>query len=729
MPGTQDRKHLTTQEAANLSWDDTYDVFAPVLLGLDTNVLRRIAVDSNGAVKIDPTNLDTRYVKLNGGTYNSYVWPNADGAASTYLKTDGAGNLSWQVGGGSYTDEEAQDAIGTILTDTATIDFTYDDVTPKITADVINGSITLAKMANMATASLIYRKTAGAGAPEVNTLTTLKTDLLLTGTNSGDQDLSGLQPLDADLTAIAALGFTATAFLKKTAANTWALDTATYLTAEADTLATVMARGATTGIQLASTLATGTSPFAITSTTLNTNLNADKWDSQDYPLTTIGDILYAGNAGIASRLAANATATNKYLQSVSGGSPSWQQIASADLSDFNEAAQDAVGTILTDSASIDFTYSDVANTITAVVLPAGVDHASLANLNSASYTHLSATNATDLTDGEVSSLHRHTHNLMAVTTHIDVNVAYTPALGDVIARGTTAWYGQPGNTTTTPKFLRSTGDGALATAPEFAQVAITDLAAFTSAALAGVVSDETGSGLLVFATNPTLSGLTMADNTNVVLNATTGTKIGTATSQKLAFYNSTPVIQQTGSALTALSTLGLVASPTITRSIELMPRNAIVPSTGYAQVYLDVTGTNITYDYILLADGANKDAFWQFTMPTNYDGGSLSVSFYWLLVTTTNANIDLAPTINSASDNDVFDAAMLAVVTAGAQTYGGVTHAAGDVAVTTVTWSSNKPTAGDIVSFRLRRRGGQAGDTVNEDVKCLGVKIEYAINS
>lgn len=47
--------------------------------------------------------------------------------------------------------------------------------------------VTLAKMADMATASLIYRKTAGAGAPEVNTLATLKTDLGLTGTNSGDQ--------------------------------------------------------------------------------------------------------------------------------------------------------------------------------------------------------------------------------------------------------------------------------------------------------------------------------------------------------------------------------------------------------------------------------------------------------------------------------------------------------------------------------------------------------------
>lgn len=35
-----------------------------------------------------------------------------------------------------YTDEQAQDAVGTIFVDTDTIDFTYDDPTPKITADV-----------------------------------------------------------------------------------------------------------------------------------------------------------------------------------------------------------------------------------------------------------------------------------------------------------------------------------------------------------------------------------------------------------------------------------------------------------------------------------------------------------------------------------------------------------------------------------------------------------------
>lgn len=45
----------------------------------------------------------------------------------------------------------------------------------------------------------------------------------------------------------------------------------------------------------------------------------------------------------------------------------------------DERAQDAVGTILVDSASIDFTYSDGTPSITAAVLPAGVDHDSLNN--------------------------------------------------------------------------------------------------------------------------------------------------------------------------------------------------------------------------------------------------------------------------------------------------------------------------------------------------------------
>jgi hypothetical protein len=41
----------------------------------------------------------------------------------------------------------------------------------------------------------------------------------------------------------------------------------------------------------------------------------------------------------------------------------------------------------------------------------------------------------------------------------------------------------------------------------------------------------------------TSAGITMADATNIALNTTTGTKIGTATTQKLAFHNAAPCVQ------------------------------------------------------------------------------------------------------------------------------------------------------------------------------------------
>ena len=77
-------------------------------------------------------------------------------------------------------------------------------------------------------------------------------------------------------------------------------------------------------------------------------------------------------------------------------------ILSTQVTDFNEAAQDAVGSILTDSGSVDFTYSDAGNTITAVVLPGGVDHNSLLNYSAnrhIDHTTVSITAGTGLSGG------------------------------------------------------------------------------------------------------------------------------------------------------------------------------------------------------------------------------------------------------------------------------------------------------------------------------------------
>ena len=84
-----------------------------------------------------------------------------------------------------YSDEQAQDAVGTILTDTAEIDLTYTDETPSITADIKDASIANAKLANMTTKTYKGRTSATTGVPEDVPVATLKSDLSLAKADVG----------------------------------------------------------------------------------------------------------------------------------------------------------------------------------------------------------------------------------------------------------------------------------------------------------------------------------------------------------------------------------------------------------------------------------------------------------------------------------------------------------------------------------------------------------------
>lgn len=127
----------------------------------------------------------------------------SDGSEGTvegvlYAK-DSSGTVSDATGAG-WTVEQSQDAVAGILLDSDSIDFTYNDTTPSITADlkdnavtnakmannavntaeIVNNAVTLAKMATMATASLLGRSTAGTGNVEVLSAATVRTTLGLT---------------------------------------------------------------------------------------------------------------------------------------------------------------------------------------------------------------------------------------------------------------------------------------------------------------------------------------------------------------------------------------------------------------------------------------------------------------------------------------------------------------------------------------------------------------------
>jgi Collagen triple helix repeat (20 copies) len=143
------------------------------------------------------------------------------------------------TGGGGYTDEQAQDAIGAMLVDTATIDLTYTDATPALTASVIAGSIgttqlandgvTYAKLQNVTDARLLGRSAGSAGdAQELTVGTGLS---LAAGVLSNT--VSAGQPLDATLTALAGLATGANQLPYATGTDTF---TQTTLTAFARTL-------------------------------------------------------------------------------------------------------------------------------------------------------------------------------------------------------------------------------------------------------------------------------------------------------------------------------------------------------------------------------------------------------------------------------------------------------------------------------------------------------------
>lgn len=179
------------------------------------------------------------------------------------------------------------------------------------------GTITLTWNSNIAqNAVFAGLSTGGAGSPTFRALV------------AADIPALGYQPVDADLTAIAGLGFTASALLRKTAADTWTLDTSTYLTSA-------------TGVTTFSAGTTGLTPSSATSgaITLAGTLNIlnggtgqttalAAFDALS-PTTTTGDISYYG-ASNSVRLAGNSTATKQFL-SMTSSVPSWGVLAYTDI--------------------------------------------------------------------------------------------------------------------------------------------------------------------------------------------------------------------------------------------------------------------------------------------------------------------------------------------------------------------------------------------------------------
>lgn len=207
-------------------------------------------------------------------------------------------------------------------------------------------------------------------------------------------------------------------------------------------------------------------------------------------------------------------------------------------------------------------------------------------------------------------------------------------------------------------------------------------AATTSAQLLGLITDETGSGLLVFGTSPTIVTPTFSGSINF-----SGTL-----PFKSVFISAT------------------AGSPTLTA--------------GCADGVQTETITNKVNYWSCAFDGS-IDQNWQttFTLPKNYTGGTFTVAVEWTGTSTGNTEWEIS--ILALADDDPFDTAFGAVITVtDTVTVAGDFQRSPESAAIT---ASNIPSPGDRIWINVKRDA--VNDTNNDLGRLSGIYLTFTIDS
>lgn len=162
---------------------------------------------SSSRIVVNANDIDLATTAVTAGSYGSATQV-ATFTVDAYGRLTAASSSTINITSSNVSDfaEAAQDAVGGALTDTATIDFTYNDASNQISAIVVDNSITFSKFQQISSPRLIGRGTTGTGdATEVTIGGALE---LTTGNVLQHQDTSSVANLTVNANeTIASLQF------------------------------------------------------------------------------------------------------------------------------------------------------------------------------------------------------------------------------------------------------------------------------------------------------------------------------------------------------------------------------------------------------------------------------------------------------------------------------------------------------------------------------------------
>jgi hypothetical protein len=167
--------------------------------------------------------------------------------------------------------------------------------------------------------------------------------------------------------------------------------------------------------------------------------------------------------------------------------------------------------------------------------------------------------------------------------------------------GTQALSTLAANSTATPQYLKSVSSGA----PTFAQVAIGDLATFSSSDLAGRLTDESGTGAVVLGSSPTITSPTISTSIDLPAGAVNAmTEIDSSIKQSSTGTNKVATFEGTATAGRCVRVnsnnnlevaTGDCASGSGVNSL-IAPKSQTKVSNGSTTVYMDAVGAVGTTD-------------------------------------------------------------------------------------------------------------------------------------